>query len=356
MNDLYTPVQLGDISLDNKIVMAPMTRSRATIDHIPTELMVEYYRQRASAGLIVAEGTSPSPDGIGYCRTPGIYNAEQVLAWEKVTEAVHKEGGKIVLQLMHVGRVASVYNKPEGSKTVGPSKRPANIKIYTDQYGLVEPDTPHALSIEEIRLIIDEYKIAAINARKAGFDGVELHCTSGYLPMQFMASGTNNRTDKYGGSVVNRIRFPAEIIHAMADAIGAGRVGYRMRVGNPFNDIYDEDPTGTAIALMHAVSDLGLAYLHMMDPHISGLDVFKLARKHSGTQLILNDGFDFAKASRAIKHEEGSAVSFGRDYIANPDLVYRLKNGVPLSEFNTNTIYTPGHEGYTDYPSALDML
>lgn len=351
MNELYTPVDLGDIKLSNRIVMAPMTRSRATSDHVPTNLMTEHYRQRASAGLIIAEGTSPSPAGIGYCRTPGIYNDSQIEAWLKVTQAVHAEGGKIVLQLMHVGRVSSSYNKPDNAETIAPSAIPAAIKIFTDQHGLVAPDAPRALSIHEIDSVVEEYRVAAINARRAGFDGVELHCTSGYLPMQFMASGSNTRTDEYGGSTENRVRFPAEIIRVMADAIGARRVGYRMRLGNPFNDIHDDDPVATAIALMNAVSDLDLAYLHMMDPHTPGIDVFELARKYSCTQLILNDGFNAVTASQAIKRGEGCAVSFGRDYIANPDLVYRLKNGRALSDFNPDNVYTPGFAGYTDYPT-----
>lgn len=214
----------------------------------------------------------------------------------------------------------------------------------------MRPDTPKALNLNEIKTVIEEYRLAAVNARRAGFDGVELHCTSGYLPMQFMASGSNNRTDEYGGNTVNRVRFPAEVLKAMAEAIGAGRVGYRMRLGNTFNDIYDETPINTAVALMDAVKDLGLAYLHMMNPHLPELDVFELARKHCGTQVILNDGFDINAAKLAIKHDEGSAVSFGRDYIANPDLVARFKNGCPLSKTDPETVYTLGSKGYTDYP------
>lgn len=350
MSELYTPIDLGDIKLSNRIVMAPMTRSRASHDSLPTDIMTEYYRQRASAGLIIVEGTSPSAAGIGYCRTPGIYSESQIEAWQKVTKAVHAEGGKIVIQLMHVGRVSSEHNKPKNAETVAPSAIAANIKIFTDEHGLVAPDSPRALDTNEVKSVIEEYRVAAANARRAGFDGVELHCTSGYLPMQFMASGSNTRTDEYGGSTENRVRFPAEVLKVMAEEIGAGRVGYRLRLGNTFNDIHDEDPVATAVALMDAVSDLGLAYVHMMDPHTPGLDVFELARKHSGTQLILNDGFDAATASKAIKNGEGVAVSFGRDYIANPDLVERLKNEQPLSTFNTGNLYTPGPAGYTDYP------
>lgn len=351
MSQLFTPIELGDITLSNRIVMAPMTRSRATADHIPTEVMAEYYSQRASAGLIIAEGTAPSATGIGYCRTPGIYNEEQIQGWKTVTDAVHAQGGKIVLQLMHVGRVSSHYNKPQGSGIVAPSAIKANVELFTDQHGLMPVDSPKELTTAEIQSVIEEYKTAALNARKAGFDGVELHCTSGYLPMQFMASGSNQRTDEYGGSAENRVRFPSEVLHALADAIGPGRVGYRMRLGNPFNDIQDENPVETAVALMKSVKHLPLAYLHMMDPHKPGLDVFKLAHEHCSSKLIINDSFTADSAAKAIDSGVGHAVSFGRDFIANPDLVARIRNGQPLSAFNLDTVYTPGAVGYTDYPA-----
>ncbi|WP_298450662.1 alkene reductase [uncultured Marinobacter sp.] len=351
MSKLLSPVELGDLKLANRVVMAPMTRSRATADHVPTDIMVDYYAQRASAGLIVAEGTATSAVGTGYCRTPGIYSEEQIAAWAKVTQAVHAAGGKIVLQLMHVGRVATHYNKPEGAETVAPSPVQAEIKLFTDSQGMVAPDVPRELSTAEVQSVIDEHVTAAQNARRAGFDGVELHCTSGYLPMQFMASGSNQRSDQYGGSVENRVRFPAEIISAMAQAIGAGRVGYRMRLGNPFNDIKDEDPVATAVALMKAVSHLDLAYLHMMNPHKPGLDVFELAKEHANTQLILNDSFDLSQAKAAMENGVGSAVSFGRYFIANPDLVSRFANDHVLADFDKSNVYTPGPAGYTDYPA-----
>lgn len=351
MSVLFEPVALGELQLANRIVMAPMTRSRALVDAIPGSDMVEYYRQRAGAGLIVAEGTAPSASGLGYCRTPAIYSAEQMAGWQRVTEAVHAEGGRIVLQLMHVGRAASRYNKPAGAATVAPSALRARTQVFSDSHGLVDTDEPQALTLQGISSAIEDYRQAAINARQAGFDGVELHCTSGYLPMQFMASGSNLRTDAYGGDVTGRVRFAKEAIEAMASAIGAGRVGFRQCPGNPFNDIEDHDPAATAAALCEAVAPLSLAYLHIMRSPLEGLDAFALARRHSPHALILNDGFDGPSASAALASGEGAAVSFGRHFIANPDLVERLRHGLALSRFDRKTLYTPGATGYSDYPT-----
>lgn len=356
MSILFEPVRLGELQLANRIIMAPMTRSRADSSGVPGSEMVEYYRQRASAGLIVAEGTAPSASGLGYCRTPAIYSAEQIAAWREVTRAVHERGGRIVLQLMHVGRAASHHNKPAGAKTVAPSPIRARTQLFTDVAGLVDTDEPEALSLEGIAEVIGDYRQAALNAREAGFDGVELHCTSGYLPMQFMASGSNRRSDEYGGSAENRVRFAKEVIGAMAAAIGAGRVGLRMCPGNPFNDIDDSDPAATATALCTAVAPMGLAYLHIMRSPLANLDAFALARQHSGQSLILNDGFDGASARAALEAGEGAAVSFARHFIANPDLVERLKHGQPLARFDRTTLYTPGAQGYCDYPSWQSNL
>lgn len=349
MSLLFEPVRLGELELNNRIVMAPMTRSRASARAVPTAEMVDYYRQRASAGLIVAEGTAPSANGLGYCRTPAIYNAEQIAAWQAVTRAVHDEGGTITLQLMHVGRAASQHNKPQDAETVAPSPLRARTQVFTDVAGMVDTDEPRALALEEIATVIEEYRRAALNAREAGFDGVELHCTSGYLPMQFMASESNQRSDAYGGSAVNRVRFPAEVLAAMATAIGAGRVGFRMCPGNTFNDIGDADPAATAVALCSAVESLGLAYLHIMRSPLATLDAFELAQRHCSSGLILNDGFDGASAAAAIEAGQGAAVSFARHFIGNPDLVERLRLGQPLVGFDRKTLYTAGARGYSDY-------
>ena len=351
MSILFEPVRLGDLQLANRIVMAPMTRSRADQQGVPSPEMIEYYRQRASAGLIVAEGTAPSADGLGYCRTPAIYNAEHIAGWKAVTDAVHAEGGLIVLQLMHVGRAACSLNKPAGAATVAPSALRARTQLFTDAMGLVDADEPQALSLQDISAVIEDYRQAALNARQAGFDGVELHCTSGYLPMQFMASGSNLRQDAYGGSVENRVRFPAQVLAAMASAIGAGRVGVRLCPGNPFNDINDDDPLATAQALCEAAEPLGLAYVHIMRSPLAELDAFALAQRYCSNGLILNDGFDGPSAQAALQAGQGEAVSFARHFIANPDLVERLRQGLPLARFDRKTLYSPGPEGYSDYPS-----
>ena len=356
MSILFEPLALGDLQLANRIVMAPMTRSRALGDGLPGPEMVEYYRQRASAGLIIAEGTAPSAEGLGYCRTPAIYSAQQISAWRRVTEAVHGEGGRIVLQLMHVGRVASHYNKPEAAATVAPSSLRARTQLFTDVAGMVDADEPQALSLAGIAAVIEAYRQAAVNAREAGFDGVELHCTSGYLPMQFMASGSNLREDHYGGSTENRVRFAREVLESMAGAIGAGRVGYRQCPGNQYNDIEDADPAATAAALCAAVAPMGLAYQHIMRSPTPGLDAFALARQHGAGGLILNDGFDGASACAALQAGQGDAVSFARHFIANPDLVERLRRGLPLARFDRHTLYTPGAQGYSDYPTCSSTL
>ncbi|AQZ96882.1 alkene reductase [Halopseudomonas phragmitis] len=350
MNALLQPVRFGELELNNRIVMAPMTRSRADDQAIPTAIMVDYYAQRASAGLIVAEGTSPSADGLGYCRTPAIYNSQQIAAWRRVTDAVHARGGKIVLQLMHCGRAATSHNKPAGSRTVAPSAVQANIELFTDAIGMAAADMPHALSREEIRQVIADYRQAAINAREAGFDGVELHCTSGYLPMQFMSENANQRTDEYGGSVENRVRFTHEVLASMAEAIGAGRVGLRFCPGNKFNDIEDSDPTATLDVLLHVIDGMNLAYLHIMRAHTRKVDAFAVARARFKGALIVNDGFEPDSAEAAITQGQADAVSFGRHFIANPDLVERIRDQLPLAPFERKTLYSPGPEGYTDYP------
>ena len=351
MSLLFEPVRLGELALANRIVMAPMTRSRATDQAVPTAEMVDYYRQRASAGLIIAEGTAPSADGLGYCRTPAIYNSAQIAGWRKVTSAVREAGGQMVLQLMHVGRAASWLNKPDVARTLAPSAIRARTQLFSDSAGLVDTDEPQAMTLEDIAQVIEHYRRAALDAREAGFEGVELHCTSGYLPMQFMASGSNQRTDGYGGSVENRMRFPVELLKAMSAAIGAGRVGVRLCPGNPYNDISDADPAATAAALCRAVDPLRLAYLHIMRSPLAELDAFALARRHSRSGLILNDGFDGPSAAAALEAGQGVAVSFARHFIGNPDLVARLRAGLPLAGFDRKTLYTKGARGYSDYPN-----
>lgn len=353
MKTLFDPVTLGDLKLSSRIAMAPMTRSRAGEGDVPTELMVEYYRQRATAGLIIAEGAQPSANGKGYCRTPGIYTPEQIAGWRGVNDAVHREGGCTVLQIMHVGRISSRHNKAINAETVAPSAIQAAGKIYADTAGMVPYDVPRALRIEEIQGVIGEYRQATENSLAAGFDGVELHCTSGYLPMQFLAANTNQRNDAYGGSTLKRLNFVVETLEAMCEAAGASRVGLRICPANPFNDILDDDPATTYRSLLQAIDHLGLAYLHVMRSPQLDLDAFSLARRHFSSPIILNDGFNFTSAQQAIADGLGEAVSFGRHFIANPDLVRRFRMGEPLAQFDQNSLYTPGPRGYTDYPALV---
>jgi N-ethylmaleimide reductase len=350
--DLFTPLSLGQLNLRNRIIMAPMTRSRAGADDMPTDLMVEYYRQRAGAGLIISEGIAPSADGIGYCRTPGIYNRDQAQAWRRVTDAVHAEGGSIVAQLMHVGRVSNHLNKSAGTETVAPSAIQARGEIYTDQQGMQPLDMPRALTTEDVARVVGEYRQATQYAYEAGFDGVELHCTSGYLPAQFLSSGSNTRDDQYGGSAANRARFVLEVLDAMAGVDGPGRVGMRICPDNPFNDLRDEDPEETFTTLLAAAGRLELAYLHAIRFPTGRVDNLALARRHFDGAVIGNDSYDFAEASEAVADGGLAAVSFGRQFIANPDLVERWRLGLALAEFDPATLYTPDAGGYTSYPAA----
>jgi N-ethylmaleimide reductase len=348
---LFDALRCGELALANRVVMAPMTRSRAGLGDVPDDLHVEYYRQRATAGLIVSEGTQPGPNGKGYCRTPGIHSPAQIAAWRRVTDAVHAAGGRIVMQLMHVGRIASRLNQSPEAEIVAPSAVRAQGQMFTDAGGMVDFDLPRALTTSEIAGVIDEYRQATVNALTAGFDGVELHCTSGYLPMQFLASNTNLRTDRYGGSVTNRIRFVVETLEALAGAARPGRVGLRICPGNPFNDVVDAAPLETYGALLPAIAPLQLAYLHVIRSPLPEIDAFALARRHFAGPLIINDSFDGASAAVAVAAGIGDAVSFGRHYIGNPDLVARLRRGATLAAFDRRTLYTPGPKGYTDYPA-----
>ena len=346
---LFEPTSLGDIPLQNRIVMSPMTRSRAGKGDVPSALMATYYGQRAAAGMIVTEGTQPSPAGKGYLRTPGIHSDAQVAGWQDVTDAVHHGGASMVLQIMHCGRIGHPDNKAPDAETIAPSAVTAAGEMFTDN-GMQAFITPRALRLDEIPLVIDEYRRATANAMAAGFDGVELHCASGYLPAQFLASNTNQRDDNYGGSLENRIRFVREVLHAIAAEAGVGRVGLRICPGHPFNDIADANPLETFSALLDNISGLGLAYLHAIKSPVPDIDVVTLARDYFRGKLVINENFN-AESARGILEAGGvEAVSFGRPFIANPDLVERYREGSALSRFDTATLYTPGARGYTDYP------
>ena len=350
--DLFSPLTLGELQLRNRVVMAPMTRSRADTDGVPSDPVATYYAQRAGAGMIITEGIAPSAEGLGYCRTPGLYSDAQVAAWRNVTDAVHAAGGTIVAQLMHVGRVASSHNKPAGAETVAPSAIRARGEMYTDAAGMQPLDEPRALALEEIPRVVEDYRLAARNAREAGFDGVELHCTSGYLPAQFLSTGSNHRDDAYGGGVENRIRFPVEVLEALVAELGCGRVGMRICPDNPFNDLQDDDPEVTFEHFLTAAAALDLAYLHVIRMPSGRVDNLALGRKYFPDRLIANESYGAEEAGNAISAGELSAVSFGRAYIANPDLVERFRSGSSLAKMDMATLYTPGPAGYTDYPPA----
>lgn len=355
MADVFSPLRIGDLALRNRVVMAPMTRDRAGPLDEPTDLMVEYYRQRASAGLIVTEGTQPSPTGKGYWRTPGIHSQEQVAGWRKVADAIHAEGGLIAMQLMHVGRAAVRANKDPEAETVAPSAIPCPDPIPGPDGIPVATEMPRALAAHEIHGVIAEYVAAARNARAAGIDAVELHCASGYLPMQFLSSNSNQRSDAYGGNAENRVRFVVETLSAIAAAIGAGRVGFRICPGVTFNGMADADPAETYTTLLKAVDGMGLAYCHLIHIPNAGFDSLDLVRANWSGPVIENCGLTLDKANAVIAQGKAEAVSFGYAYIANPDLVERFRSGAPLAKGERATFYT-GHgddaRGYTDYPRA----
>lgn len=349
---LLTGCRLGDINIKNRVVMAPMTRNRAEADGTPNSLMRDHYSQRASAGLIVAEGTWPVAAGQAYNRQPGIETPKHIQGWRSVTDAVHEQGGKIVLQIMHSGRIGSHHIKGSEVATVAPSAIKARGEVYTDSAGMQPFDMPKELSTEEVWQVIEEHRQAAVNALEAGFDGVELHCTSGYLPMQFLCSDSNQRNDEFGESAQGRAKFAAECLRAMASVFGAGCVGLRINPGNRFNDTKDEFPEESHLALLAAIADLNLAYLHMMRAPIPTIDAFKIGREAFKGALIINDGFSPESAGDAIAADQADAVSFARHYVANPDLVNRIDLDLPLSKFQRDTLYTPGAAGYTDYSNA----
>ncbi len=355
MSDIFSPVRLGDLELANRVVMAPMTRDRAGTQDEPTDLMVEYYRQRASAGLIVTEGTQPSPAGKGYWRTPGIHSEVQIAGWARVAQAVHGAGGRIVMQLMHVGRAAVRANKAPDAETVAPSAIPCPDLIPGPDGVPAPTDMPRALAAAEIPGVIAEYVAAARNARVAGLDGVELHCASGYLPMQFLSSNSNQRSDAYGGAVENRVRFVVETLAALAAAIGPGRVGLRICPGVPFNGMADADPAETYATLLRAIDGFGLAYCHLIHIPNRGFDALELVRENWSGPVIENCGLTLEKGQDLLAAGKAEAFSFGYAYIANPDLVDRFRRGLPLAKADRDTFYT-GHgddaRGYTDYPRA----
>lgn len=348
-NSLWKPTIVGAMSLPHRLVMAPMTRDRSTPEGVPSELNAEYYAQRASHAMIITEGTQPSADGQGYLLTPGIHNDEQIAGWRKVIEAVHAADGRIVIQLMHVGRISHHDNTPHGRQPVAPSTiRPEGVMFTAS--GPQEMPEPRALSTQEVVATVDDYRRAAAAAVAAGADGVEIHGANGYLVHQFLSDNTNQRTDRYGGSIDNRIRFAVEVATAVADEIGSDRTGLRISPGNPYNDIAESDTAELYPALLHALRPLGLAYLHVM--HSGDDDLLDTLRAQWPTTLILNrGGADVPTRARDIDNGTADLVSVGALALANPDLVERLRAGVELNDPDPATFYGGGAAGYTDYPA-----
>jgi N-ethylmaleimide reductase len=351
MSELFERTKIGAIDLANRIAMAPMTRSRAVDAGVPGPLHAEYYAQRASAGVLFTEGVAPSPDGLGYARTPGIFSEPQIEGWQRVTRAVHSAGGRIILQMMHVGRIAHPLNQFPGARIVAPSAVSAAGYMWTDAAGQQPFPIPRELTATEIRDILREFYVATGNARRAGFDGVELHAANGYLPNQFLSPNSNQRTDAYGGSVEKRARFLLEVYDAMAAAWSNEHVGVRVSPGGTFNDILDSDPYATYTHVARKLSDRKAAFLHVIRPAQSDFDVFAVLREHLDGALIVNGGIGAAEAEGLLRSGVADAVAIGRPFISNPDYVERVRNNWPLAEADASTFYTAGPKGYTDYPA-----
>ncbi|MDQ1033130.1 N-ethylmaleimide reductase [Streptomyces umbrinus] len=348
-NPLWTPTTVGALDLPHRLAMAPMTRDRSTPEGVPTELNAEYYAQRASTAFVITEGTQPSADGQGYILTPGIHTDEHVAGWRKVTDAVHGAGGRVVIQLMHVGRISHPSNTPHGRQPVAPSAvQPAGV-MFT-MTGPQEMPAPRALSTEEVEGVVQEFRQAAAAAVAAGADGVEIHGANGYLVHQFLSSNANQRTDSYGGSIDNRIRFAVEVAAAVADEIGSDRTGFRISPANPFNDIVEEDTPGLYGALVAALAPLNLAYLHVT--HIGDEALLRTIGGQWPTSLIVNRaGADIEARIKDIEDGIADVITVGSMVLANPDLVQRLRTGAALNEPDPATFYGGDERGYTDYPT-----
>ncbi len=354
-NTLFSSYKLGPIDLKNRVVMAPMTRCRAGEGNVPTSLMALYYKQRATAGLIITEATQVTPEGQGYVHTPGIHSSEQVEGWKKITQAVHEAGGRIFLQLWHVGRISHSLFQPGRVLPVSASAIAPSGQVYTPE-GMKPYETPRALETNEIPAVVEKYKIGAENALKAGFDGVEIHAANGYLIDQFLQDGTNKRTDAYGGSVENRARFLLEVAKAVIGVWGKDRVGVRLSPNGTFNSMSDSDPKTTFSYATSELNKLGVVYIHFRtgtEQEIRhgrqpvSMETFKPLFK--GT-IMLNDQFDRTKAETTVESRLAQLIAFGSPFISNPDLVERMKAGAPLTPPDSSTFYGGSEKGYTDYP------
>ncbi len=358
MSTLFTPTLVGQLSLDHRVVMAPLTRMRSSPGDLPNDLMVEYYTQRASAGgLLITEATPISRQGYGYAGAPGIYSDTQIPGWRRIVDAVHARGGRIVMQLWHVGRQSHPDIQPNGDAPVAPSAIAAEGYGYS-RNGPVPFSMPRALERHEIPLIIEEFRQGAVRARAAGFDGVEIHGANGYLPDQFLQDGTNKRTDDYGGGIENRARFLMEVTEAATDVWGADRVGVRITPSGKYGSMSDSNPRATFGYVADRFDKMGIAYLHVVEPRIKGTELIAdaepVAAKHLRPifrgPIIAAGGFNGVSAEAILQAGDADLVAFGRDFIANPDLPRRLRLGLPLNAYDRDTFYGGDARGYTDYP------
>jgi N-ethylmaleimide reductase len=353
---LFTPIKLGSIELKNRVIMAPMTRCRA-IGNVPNELMADYYGQRASAGLIITEGTAPSPNGLGYARIPGCFSKEQVEGWKKVTSAVHRKSGHIFLQLMHTGRISHPLNLPEGAQIIAPSAVKASGQMWTDTMQLQDFPIPKPMNDDDLLLTLTEYVVSAQHAIDAGFDGVELHAANGYLLEQFLSPISNIRTDKYGGSIENRCRFVLEVVSSVAQAIGKDKTGIRLSPYGVASDMpHYPEIAETYTYLAEELNKLGIIYLHLVDHSSMGApevpsEIKGIIRTRFKNALILSGGYDRDKGEAEIENCQTDLIAFGRPFINNPDLVKRMVNHWPLSQnLQMDLFYSAEAKGYTDYP------
>lgn len=361
MKKLLTPINIADIELPNRVIMAPLTRNRSNREGIPNEMMKIYYTQRASVGLIISEGTNISPQAVGYIDTPGIWSEKQIDGWKAITEAVHSNGGRIFMQLWHTGR-SSHPDFHNGKPTVSASAINSGGRVKTYN-GLKEKETPKELTIDEIKTTIEDYSKAARNAIIAGFDGVEAHGANGYLIDQFICSGSNKRNDIYGGFIENRTRFPLQVIQAICDSIGNSRTAIRLSPSGTFNGMFDETPVETFSYLVDKLNDFDMAYLHIMEPYappgkvyvpkenyLQDREVTPHFRHIYKGNLITNSGYSIEEAENIIKNGTADMVAFGKLILSNPDLVERIGKNKELNVWDTNTFYTNGEKGYIDYP------
>ena len=356
MSLLFSKTQLGPLALQNRIVMAPLTRSRA-VGNVPNELMARYYAERASVGLIITEGTSPSPNGLGYARIPGIFSEAQIAGWKLVTSAVHAKGAKIFIQLMHTGRISHPLNLPQGARLLAPSAVAAGGEMWTDAEGMKPEPVPTAMTEADIKQAVEEFAQAARNAVPAGFDGIELHSANGYLLEQFLRPNTNIRTDRYGGSIENRARFVLEVVDAAVKAIGKDKVGIRISPFGIFNNmpLYPEMESDYTY-LANQLNERGLLYIHLVDHSSMGApqipdSMQATLRAMSRCALVLSGGYDPVRAENDLKANKGDLIAVGKQVLANPDLPKRWQTGAALNDPDMNTFYTPGSKGYTDYPA-----